>query len=245
MDVHLFVPCYLDQVYPDVAIATVTVLRKAGCTVHYNPQQTCCGQPMANTGCATDAAVLARKHLDLFAGGVTVCPSGSCTSMVKHHYHDLGLTLSARDERTMADTFELSDFLVNVLKVDRIVASFPHKVALHQSCHGLRELGLGNMSERRDPPSTGPVEHLLRQVDGLELIIPERRDECCGFGGTFAVTEAALSARMGEDRCDQLAAGDAEYMTGNDMSCLMHLDGIRSRRGHGPKAIHLAEILAC
>ncbi len=245
MDVDLFIPCYLDQVHPEVAMATVTVLRRAGCTVHYNAQQTCCGQPMSNTGCSTDAAKLARRHLDIFADKIAVCPSGSCTSQVRHHYHDLGMSLSDRDEKTMANTFELGEFLVNVLGVTDLKAKFPHRVALHQSCHGLRELGLGTMSERRDPIKPGPSEVLLNQVEGLSLIIPERRDECCGFGGTFAVSEANLSARMGHDRCDQLSQQDAEYMTGNDQSCLMHLDGIRKRRGRGPKAIHLAEILAC
>jgi L-lactate dehydrogenase complex protein LldE len=245
MDVHLFIPCYLDQVHPEVAMATVTVLRRAGCTVHYNAQQTCCGQPMANTGCASDAAILGRRHLDLFAGKTTVCPSGSCTSMVRHHYHDLGMSLSKGDEQTMEHTYELAEFLVEVLGVTDLKATFPHRVSLHQSCHGLRELGLGNMSERRDAPKVGAAEALLSKVQGLTLLMPERRDECCGFGGTFAVAEADLSSRMGHDRCDQLAQGDAEYMTGNDQSCLMHLDGLRKRRGRGPKAIHLAEILAC
>jgi L-lactate dehydrogenase complex protein LldE len=245
MDVHLFIPCYLDQVHPEVAMATVTVLRRAGCTVHYDAQQTCCGQPMANTGCRDDAAILARRHLDLFADKTAVCPSGSCTSQVRHHYHDLGLRLSERDEQTMRDTFELGEFLVNVLGVTDLQAKFPHRVALHQSCHGLRELGLGTMSERRDPPKPGPSEILLNKVEDLSLILPERRDECCGFGGTFAVAEADLSARMGHDRCNQLSQHDAEYMTGNDQSCLMHLDGIRKRRGFGQRAIHLAEILAC
>ncbi len=244
-DVHLFIPCYLDQVHPEVAMATVTVLRRAGCTVHYDDRQTCCGQPMSNTGCRDDAAKLARRHLDIFAGKTTICPSGSCTSMVRHHYHELGLRLSDGDEATMARTFELAEFLVDVLQVTDLKAKFPHRVALHQSCHGLRELGLGNMSERRDPPKLGAAEILLNKVEGLTLIMPERRDECCGFGGTFAVAEADLSARMGHDRCDQLSQQNAEYMTGNDQSCLMHLDGIRKRRGHGPRGIHLAEILAC
>jgi L-lactate dehydrogenase complex protein LldE len=242
-DVQLFVPCYIDQLYPDVAMATATVLRKAGCGVQFDARQTCCGQPMANTGCAADAAALARRHLDLFRGKTTVCPSGSCVSMVSHHYHDLGLSLSVEDEETMARTFDLATFLLEVLGVEDLGARFPHRVALHQSCHGLRELGQGSMSERGGPVVAGAAERLLRRVQGLELLMPERRDECCGFGGTFAVAEKALSARMGQDRCAQLGATGAEYMTGGDMSCLMHLDGVRKRSG-GPKAIHLAEILA-
>ncbi|GDY14864.1 Fe-S oxidoreductase [Planctomycetota bacterium] len=247
--VHLFVPCYIDQLYPDVAMATATVLIKAGCTVEFDPRQTCCGQPMANSGCAGDAAKLARRHLDLFRGKVTVCPSGSCTSMVRNHYqHGLGLDLNDADRETMANTFELSEFLVDHLGIDDVGARFPHTVAVHQSCHGLRELGLGSMSERGGAVVPSQVERLLRKVRGLTLVLPERRDECCGFGGTFAVAEDGLSARMGQDRCAQLAATGAAYMTGGDMSCLMHLEGIRARlpaAQRGPQAIHFAEILAC
>lgn len=242
--VALFVPCYLDQVHPGVAMATVTVLRHAGIEVDYDPRQTCCGQPMANTGCASDAAVLARRHLDIFKDQVTVSPSASCVSMISHHYHDLGLTLSDRDEQTMAQTFELSDFLVNQCGVDDCGATFPHVVALHRSCHGLRELGLGPMSERAGAQPVGTAEKLLSKVQGLSLVQPKRADECCGFGGTFAVAEATLSSRMGCDRLDDFTQCGAEWITATDMSCLMHLDGLASRRGTGPRAIHLAEILA-
>jgi len=244
MDVALFVPCYIDQLYPGVGQATAAVLRRAGCTVHFDARQTCCGQPMANSGCGRDAAVLARRHLDIFAGMTTVCPSGSCTSMVKNHYAHLPMTIDAADKQTQADTHELSHFLVNILGVTDLGATFPHTVAVHQSCHGLRELNLGRMSERMDPERASPAETLLNQVQGITLHKPARRDECCGFGGTFAVTEPALSVRMGEDRLDDLGSQGAEYMVAGDMSCLMHLDGIRSRRKRGPKAIHLAEILA-
>lgn len=241
--VNLFVPCYIDQAHPQVGLAAAAVLRKAGCSVHFDPRQTCCGQPMANTGCRADAATLARRHLDVFRGGVTVCPSGSCVAMVRHHYRDLGLDLSADDEATMASTYELGEFLVGKLGIDDLGASFPHRVALHQSCHGLRELRLGASSERAGGGGPGPAERLLRRVAGLTLLLPERRDECCGFGGTFAVAEAALSVRMGEDRCTQLAATGADYVTATDVSCLMHIGGVGTRRG-GPKPIHLAEILA-
>lgn len=240
--VNLFVPCYIDQAHPRVGLAAAAVLRKAGCAVHFDPRQTCCGQPMANTGCARDAAALARRHLDVFRGGVTVCPSGSCVAMVRHHYRELGLALSAEDEATMANTFELGEYLVRHLGVEDVGARFPHRVALHQSCHGLRELRLGSSSERAGG-APGPAEILLRRVAGLELVLPGRRDECCGFGGTFAIAEAAISVRMGEDRCAQLAATGAAWVTGTDVSCLMHLGGVAARRG-GPKPIHLAEILA-
>jgi len=164
--------------------------------------------------------------------------------MVKNHYAHLPIDISAADKQTQADTHELSHFLVNILGVTDLGATFPHTVAVHQSCHGLRELNLGRMSERMDPERASPAETLLNQVQGITLHKPARRDECCGFGGTFAVTEPALSVRMGEDRLDDLGSQGAEYMVAGDMSCLMHLDGIRSRRKRGPKAIHLAEILA-
>ena len=240
--VHIFVPCYVDQLYPQVAEATVEVLRRAGCDVRFDERQTCCGQPMSNTGCAGDAARLARRHLDIFRGTTTVSPSASCVSQVRHHYHDLGLKLSDEDEQTMSRTFELSEFLVEQLKVTEFGARFPHKVGLHASCHGLRELGLGSMSERREGSRLSPAELLLARVAGLELVRPTRTDECCGFGGTFAVAEAGLSARMGRDRCADFQGAGADYLTATDMSCLMHLDGV-SRRHGGPRALHLAEIL--
>jgi len=240
--VQLFVPCYVDQLYPQVAEATAAVLRQAGCEVRFDERQTCCGQPMSNSGCAADAAKLARRHLDIFRGTVSVSPSASCVSQVRNHFHDLGVTLDDADHQTMADTFELSEFLVNRLGVTEFGARFPHKVGLHASCHGLRELGLGSMSERRSGVVASPAELLLRKVAGLELVPPTRPDECCGFGGTFAVAEAGLSARMGRDRCADFATAGAAFITATDMSCLMHLDGISSRHG-GPRALHLAEIL--
>jgi L-lactate dehydrogenase complex protein LldE len=226
-----------------VAEATVAVLRRAGCDVQFDERQTCCGQPMSNTGCAPEAAALARRHLDIFRGTISVSPSASCVSQVRHHFHDLGLKLDDGDEQTMADTFELSEFLVRRLGVTALGARFPHKVGMHASCHGLRELGLGAMSERRDGAAASPAELLLKEVAGLELVRPSRADECCGFGGTFAVAEAGLSARMGRDRCADFAGAGAAYVTATDMSCLMHLDGINRRSG-GPRAVHLAEILA-
>jgi L-lactate dehydrogenase complex protein LldE len=241
--VQIFVPCYVDQLYPQVAEATVTVLKRAGCEVRFDERQTCCGQPMSNSGCATEAAALARRHLDIFRGTVSISPSASCVSQVRHHFHDLGLKLDDGDEKTMAETFELSEFLVKRLGFTDFGARFPHKVGLHASCHGLRELGLGSMSERRLGHQASPAETLLQKVAGLQLVQPSRIDECCGFGGTFAVAEAGLSVRMGRDRCADFAAAGAAYVTATDMSCLMHLDGVSQRHG-GPRAVHLAEILA-
>lgn len=241
--VSLFIPCYVDQLYPEAGLATASVLERAGCTVEFDRRQTCCGQPMANCGCASDAARLARRHLEIFRGKVTVSPSASCVGMVRHHYQDLGMTLDDEDRRTMANTFELTEYLVRVLGVTSLGARFPHKVAVHRSCHGLRELGLGSPSERTDGKVPSPAERLLAEVEGLTLLVPERQDECCGFGGTFAVGEDGLSARMGRDRCAQLAATGAEFATGTDLSCGMHLDGIARKHG-GLPFVHVAQILA-
>ncbi|MFW5829878.1 MAG: (Fe-S)-binding protein [Planctomycetota bacterium] len=241
--VQLFVPCYMDQLYPEVARATLTVLERLGCSVDYDPRVTCCGQPQSNSGCSRDAAQLARRFLDVYRGQRVVCPSGSCTSMIRHHYRELGMELSPEDEATMSNTRELCEFLTEDLGIEDCGARFPHRVVLHQSCHGLRELGLGAMSERRDG-RMGAVERLLRQVCDLDLEFPTRRDECCGFGGTFSVSEAGLSVRMGEDRLRDLAGTGADYMCASDVSCLMHLDGLRRRGRPGPKPIHIAEILA-
>ena len=245
MDVSLFVPCYVDQVRPEIAMATVDVLRRAGCTVRFDARQTCCGQPMANAGCSDDAAALARRHLDVFRGTTAVSPSGSCVTMVRKHYGELGMRLDEGDRTTCARTFELAEFLVEVLGIEDLGARFPHRVAVQRSCHGLRELGQGSMSERMDPPRISALERLLRRVRDLTLVEHARVDECCGFGGAFAADHQDVSVGMGADRCSGFAAAGAEYVTGGDASCLLHLDGVRSRRGSPLRVIHVAEILAC
>jgi L-lactate dehydrogenase complex protein LldE len=255
--VGLFVPCYVDQLAPAVAEATVAVLERTGCSVDYDPDQTCCGQPFSNLGLATEAARLARAHLERFARHeAVVCPSASCVATVRRHYAALGVGTDPGGRRVRARTFELSEFLVRELGRVELGARFPHRVALLASCHGLRELGLGRPSETVAPDGPGgptlggegadegPTIRLLRAVDGLDLRLPSR-DECCGFGGAFSVELPAVSGRMGRARLADLAATGAEWVTATDVSCLLHLDGVR-RRGGGatPRAIHLAEILA-
>jgi L-lactate dehydrogenase complex protein LldE len=241
--VALFVPCYVDQLYPNVGFATARLLERLGCEVVFPEDQTCCGQPMANAGFAADAAPLARRYVEVFQGfDHVVCPSGSCTSMVRNHYDGL-LPAGAGLEKVKRSTFELCEFVVDVLGVTALEGRYPHKVGLHQSCHGLRELGLGTPSERIAPPS-GKVEKLLRGLEGIELVSLTRPDECCGFGGTFAVVEEAVSCLMGRDRiADHLKAG-AEIVTGTDVSCLMHMDGLARRRRDAVTFRHVAEILA-
>lgn len=242
MRVALFVPCYVDQFYPDVAMATLELLESLDCQVEFPESQTCCGQPMANTGCWEDARPLARRFVEIFKEyEYVVCPSGSCTSMVTHHYHDL-LGDDAAYAQLQKRTFELTEFLLDVLKVESLPGRFPTKVGLHNSCHGLRELRLGRSSERMETDFS-KARKLLAMIDGVELVELSRNDECCGFGGTFAVSEEAVSCMMGEDRIhDHLQAG-AEVIAGGDMSCLMHLDGLIRRKKLPLRVMHLAQIL--
>ncbi len=244
MKVALFVPCYVDQIYPQVAHATVRVLERLGVEVVFPEEQTCCGQPMANAGFAEDAAPLARRFLEVFGGfDHVVCPSGSCTSMVRNHY-DPFLAGRPGFEALKRGTYELCEFLTDVLAVGRLAGRYPHKVGLHRSCHGLRELRLGSSSERMDQPRFDKVGQLLAGLEGIELVPISRPDECCGFGGTFAVVEEAVSCLMGRDRiADHLHAG-AEVITGTDVSCLMHLDGLARRAGQAVRFRHVAEVLA-
>ena len=240
--VGLFIPCYVDQFYPRVGLATLRVLRGLGVEVDYPEDQTCCGQPMYNTGCSREARPLAERFLRLFAGyDAVVAPSASCVSMVRLHYRDL-LGESPELTRLASRTFELVEYLVDVLKVRRVDGDFPHRVGLHRSCHGLRELRLARDSERMDPPYDKTLQ-LLQPLRGIQLVELQRPDECCGFGGTFAVTEEAVSAMMGKDRLADHAKAGAEVVAGYDVSCLMHLDGIARKQGTPMRFMHVAEIL--
>jgi len=243
--VSLFVPCFVDQLQPQVAVDTVKVLRRLGCEVEFREDQTCCGQPAFNSGFWDEARPCAERFLRVFRDAETiVCPSGSCTTMVRVFYPEL-LTQIGRDggknsgalhDEAVAlgrRTYELSEFLVKVLGVTDVGAAFPHTVTYHASCHGLRELKL------RDEPLK-----LLRAVKGLKLVDMLRFDECCGFGGTFATKFEAISAAMGEQKADSVAVTGAEYVTAIDPSCLMHVQGIMGKKNARAKTIHLASILA-
>ena len=243
MRVALFVPCYVDQLFPRVALATVAVLERHGVEVVFPEEQTCCGQPMANAGSADAAAPLARRFLEIFSGfDAVVSPSGSCTSMVRNHY-DPFLAGRPGFDALKRTTFELCEFLADVLHVKALAGRFPHRVGLHQSCHGLRELGLGTPSERLLPRSS-KVGALLGSLSGIELVPLARADECCGFGGTFAVAEEAVSCLMGKDRLADHARAGAEVVTGTDVSCLMHLDGLARREKVPLRFLHVAELMA-
>ena len=228
-------PCYIDQFHPDVARATLELLQRLGCAVHVPMDQACCGQPTANAGFANAAAATERSFMKAFADvDYVVAPSGSCVGHVRDHY--------STASETAARTMELCEFLTDVLQVDHLDACFPFRVGLHESCHGLRGLRLGAASELRIP-FYNKVHSLLSLVDGLQLVTLGRPDECCGFGGTFAWSQAALSVKMGHDRIRDHESSGAEVITSTDMSCLMHLRGLASRQGSSLRALHVAEIL--
>jgi L-lactate dehydrogenase complex protein LldE len=238
----LFIPCYVDQLYPQVAVATLRILERHGVQVEFPQEQTCCGQPFANSGCAGDAKPLAEKFLRVFGKFEhVVAPSGSCVAMVRNHYGELIPGAPGLD-RLRRGTYELCEYLHDVLGVERIEGRFPHKVGLHRSCHGLRELRLGSGSERRVPPFD-KVKKLLATLEGITLVEPSRTDECCGFGGTFAVNEEAVSCMMGRNRIDDHEAAGAEVVTSVDVSCLMHLDGLARREKRPIRFRHVAEVL--
>lgn len=244
--IGLFIPCYIDQVYPRVGMATVRLLEKLGVPFEYPKGQTCCGQPQFNSGCFRDAAKLARKFVHIFRTyDRVICPSGSCTATIRENYADL---LKDQDEATevlrlAASTFELCEFLLDVLKIERIDGEFPHRVGLHQSCHGLRGLGLGVPSELVLEERTGKVRRLLESLRGIEIVVLSRSDECCGFGGTFSVFEPAVSSFMGRDRLKDHEDAGAEIIASYDVSCLMHLDGLIRRHRKPLRVMHVAEIL--
>jgi len=241
MTVGLFIPCYVDQFYPQVAIASLQLLEKFGCTVVYPFGQTCCGQPMANSGYEHLAQSCNHLFVKNFAAyDYIVCPSGSCTLHIKDHLHDDSNEAAAAAIR--GKVYELTEFLTDILQVTNIDASFPHKVGMHQSCHGQRGLHISQMTELVAAPFSKPLQ-LLKMVNGLELINLDRNDECCGFGGTFCVAEEAVSVKMGKDRVADHIQHHAEYITGVDMSCLMHMEGILKRQHKPVKVIHIAEIL--
>jgi len=241
MEVALFIPCYVDQLYPRVGLATAAVLERHGVTVRFPEAQTCCGQPMANSGfeyLSQDCNEIIIENFSEFE--YVVGPSASCILHIKEHLH------SEKNEEKAASirmkVYELVEFLTDVLKVEKLDAVFPHKVGLHHSCHGLRGLHLSQMSELNAPPFSKP-QHLLSMVKGLEQITLDRLDECCGFGGAFCVTEEAVSVKMGKDRVTDHTKHGAEYITSSDLSCLMHLEGILRRQKSPVKIIHIAEIL--
>jgi L-lactate dehydrogenase complex protein LldE len=234
--VALFATCLGDQLWPEVVHATAAVLERAGCRVAFDPAQTCCGQPACNAGFQRDARTVARHFVQVFERAeAIVAPSGSCAAMV-HRYPALFADepqWRERAEQVARRTFELSAFLVRELRVTDVGAALPARVAWHDACHGLRELGL------RDEPRA-----LLRAVRGLELVEPRTGEACCGFGGTFAVKFPELSTAMLDQKLAELEQQRVDVLSAVDGSCLMQLGGRLRRRGSRVRVLHLAEILA-
>jgi len=241
MKVGLFIPCYINQLYPQVAIATLELLEKLDVDVYYPTGQTCCGQPLGNSGYEEDSKGACQVFVENFKEyDYIVGPSGSCIYHVKKHFDIIEQTDDVINVRNNA--YELCEFIVKILGRTDLGASFPHKVGLHKSCHGLRGLNLGSCSERMDPYYS-TEEDLLKNVQGLELMSLTRKDECCGFGGTFSVFEEAISVKMGKDRIQDHLDNGVEVITGADHSCLMHLEGLLNRNNQPIRVMHIAEIL--
>ncbi|HEY8512514.1 MAG TPA: (Fe-S)-binding protein [Cyclobacteriaceae bacterium] len=241
MNVGLFIPCYIDQFYPQTGIAVYQVLRRLGLEVDYPTQQTCCGQPVANAGFADYGGDALRLFAENFARyDFIVAPSGSCVLHVKDHITHY--TDSATAEKVRSSLYEFCEFLTDVVNYQGNGFRFPYKVGLHAGCHGVRGLRLNRASELHLPDFNKP-RSLLQKVKDLELVELTRPDECCGFGGTFSVTEEAVSIRMGEDRVEDHMSHGAQVIAGTDMSCLMHLEGIIRHRKLDVKVMHIAEIL--
>jgi L-lactate dehydrogenase complex protein LldE len=235
MKITLFIPCFVDLMFPQVAISMVNILERLGHEVECPEEIACCGQPAYNSGYWDEARPVAVKVLErLKDSEVVVIGSGSCGAMLRVFYPELfaGTPQAEAAEALSKKCFEFSDFLVNRLGVVDLGSRFPAKVTFHDGCHGLREL------KTHDQP-----RRLLQHVRGLELV--EMREKvCCGFGGTFAAKFPMISTAMGEVRCAQAAETGAEYIVSNDSSCLMHLQGLLSRQGSSLRTIHLAEVLA-
>ena len=240
MRIGLFIPCYVDAVYPEVGIATYKLLKHLGLEVEYPENQTCCGQPMANAGFERQAVPLAQKFEEKFKGyDYIVAPSVSCTAFVRINYP----RLLDHECQTAKKAMDVVEFLHDVVKVKQRLGTFPHKVSLHNSCHGVRELGLSSPSEMH-VDKFNKIKDLLQLVDGINVVEPERPDECCGFGGMFSIEETAISAQMGRDKVERHIATGAEYITGPDCSCLMHMAGIAHKQGLKIGFKHVVEILA-
>jgi L-lactate dehydrogenase complex protein LldE len=233
----------MNELYPDAAMDTLKILESLGLDVEYPMSQTCCGQPMANTGCATEAGVLAHRFLKIFKDyDYVVAPSGSCVAMVRDNYAQF-LEGEEGFEHLKTHTYELIEFIHDIIKPTSLKAKFPHKVSIHNSCHGQRMLGLSSMTER-NLPEFSKVKNILSLVEGIEFIDIKRKDECCGFGGTFCVTEDAMSAAMGLDRVNDHLSSGSKIITAVDMSCLMHMQGVIDREKFSIKTMYVAQILA-
>lgn len=241
--VGLFIPCYVNAIYPEVGVATYKLLDHLGCDVDYPLEQTCCGQPMANAGFERKALPLALSFEKLFETyDYIVTPSASCASFVKFNYPNV-LKDGGHLCRVSDKIVDVCEFIHDILKPPGMPGVFPHKVSLHNSCHGVRELKLSSASEL-NVPRYSKIKELLSLVRGIKIMEPEKVDECCGFGGMFSVEEPEVSTCMGEDKLRNHIATGATYITGADSSCLMHMRGIAERQKLPVQFIHVVQILS-
>lgn len=241
--VGLFIPCYVNAIYPEVGVATYKLLDYLGCDVDYPLAQTCCGQPMANAGFENEALPLALSFEQLFRDyDYIVAPSASCASFVKFNYPNVlkagGHLCQASDK-----IYDVCEFIHDILKPTSMPGVFPHSVSLHHSCHGVRELKLSSASEL-NIPRYSKIKDLLGLVQGINILEPQKVDECCGFGGMFSIEEPDVSVCMGEDKVRNHIATGAEYITGADSSCLMHIQGVAKRQKLPVEFIHVVQILS-
>ncbi|MCW3080609.1 (Fe-S)-binding protein [Segetibacter sp.] len=236
MRVDIFIPCFVDQLYPETAFNMVKVLEKAGCDVNYNKDQTCCGQPAFNAGFWEESKAVCSKFLKDFKGAdYIVAPSASCVGFVRNYYSKLFDNSSDHNNviKIADKTFEFSEFLVKVLGIDKFGAKLEGKATYHDSCAGLRECKIKEEPRR-----------LLSNVKGLEILEMEDVETCCGFGGTFSVKFEAISVAMADQKVSHALATGAKYLISTDLSCLMHLDGYIKNKGYNLQTLHIADVLA-
>jgi L-lactate dehydrogenase complex protein LldE len=236
MNVQLFIPCFVDQLYPQTAFNTVKVLQKAGCTVTYNERQTCCGQPAFNAGFWNESKAVCSKFLaDFNPDDAIVAPSASCVGFIRNYIKKLfaGSAEEINATHVGQNIYELSDFLVNVLKITDFGATLEGTATYHDSCAGLRECNIKNEPRQ-----------LLTQIKGLTMTELQDVETCCGFGGTFAVKFEPISIAMAEQKVEHALATNADYLISTDLSCLMHLQGYINHKNHPIKTLHLADALA-
>ena len=236
MTVQIFIPCFIDQLYPQTAFNMIRLLEKAGCTVDYNPEQTCCGQPAFNAGFRDVSKEVCSKFIKDFRGAeYIVAPSASCVGFIRNYYMEMFSNSSLHNEvkDLGKKTYELTDFLVNVLQYDDFGAKFETSATYHDSCAALRECGI-----KKEP------RQLLEKVKGLELVEMNDVETCCGFGGTFAVKFEPISIGMADQKALNAAATGCNYIISTDHSCLMHLDGYIRHKGINIRTIHIADVLA-
>ena len=240
MKTALFIPCYIDALSPQVGVACWKLLKHLGVDFEYPEGQTCCGQPMANAGFENKSISLAKTFEERFAGyDYVVAPSVSCAAFVKLNYPHL----LDHECQVAGRTMDIVTYLHDVLKISGPLGKFPYKVSVHNSCHGVRELGLSAPSEQNIQPYNKIID-ILSLMEGIEVVEPERKDECCGFGGMFCVEESSVSGKMGWDKVQRHLQTGAQYVTGADSSCLMHMGRI-ARKMHAPIQFkHVVEILA-